>query len=71
MMRGWPFTVSVSRENACRLSLVRVLATFFSSSFTRLASSCDLSESMIESTSWREYHTARFVIVANSRIAVR
>ena len=51
------------------LSRVRVFARFFSSRFMRLASTWARSASTAGSTSMREYHTARFDIAANSRIA--
>ena len=51
MIRGSPSTTSVSLEKACMLSRVRVLARFFSSTFSRFGSTWLRSVSTTFSTS--------------------
>ena len=71
MIRGSPFTMCVSFEKACMLSLVRAFARLCSVSLTCFARSCFSTLASSSSMSSREYHTARFGMVANCRIASR
>ena len=70
-IRGSPSTSSVSLVNACMLSRVRTFASALSSSLARLGVVWALISGSTLSTSMWAYHTSRFVMSANERIASR